>query len=304
MVDRLTSLAPLRPATKGLQEQQAIEVAGIRRDKDVGYIYSEEELCFMMGWARIRRFSDLPDIWLEFMKTKKVDTLRDKLMEAMAVWAKRHDLRVDHEVHFSKAQLEEIIQLKHSPGRCVAEYKSAKKGIGHLLCIPFSETDRVESGRRDTAATRVGDRLILEEALSLLGTDLRPPPWDYEEALSMVSTMATLNGALYGDYNEIAIKCLDLADTLKLITIRRVKSEFKPTLCRQMTWGIIMDCRQYYSQRLMEREFDRDFVQFPRSTLDDLIQDARFARPIMRHRFPREWTYKQNKAKNPPPAGQ
>ena len=85
----------LRPATKGLQEQQTIEVAGLRRDKDIGYIYSEEELYLMMGWAHVRRFSDLPDVWLEFMKTKKVDTLQDKLMEAMAVWTKQHDLRVD-----------------------------------------------------------------------------------------------------------------------------------------------------------------------------------------------------------------
>ena len=71
-----------------------------------------------------------------------------------------------------------------------------------------------------------------------------------------------------------------------------------------MTWGILMDCRQYYSQRLMERDFGRDFVPFPWSTLDDLIQDARFARPIMCPRFPWEWTYKQNEAINPPPAGQ
>ena len=213
----------------------------------------------MMGWAYARRFSDLPDVWLEFMKTKKVDTLRDKLMEAMAVWAKRHNLRLDDEVHFTKAQLEEIIQLKHSPGTCVAEYKAAEKGIGPLLCTPISERDRVEAGRRDAAETRVGDRLTLEEALSLSGTDPRPPLRDYKEALSMVSTLAALNGALYGDYNEIAIKCLDLADTLKLTTVRRVKSEFKPTLCCQMTWGILMDCRQYYSQRLMEQNFDRDF---------------------------------------------
>jgi len=175
----------------------------------------------MMGWAHVRRFSDLPDIWLEFMKTKKVDTLRDKLMEAMAVWAKRHDLRVDYEVHFSQAQLEKIIQLKHSPGTCVAEYKSAEKGIGPLLCTPISETDRVESGRRDAAETRVGDRLTLEEALSLSGTDPRPPPQDYEEAPSIVSMLTALNRALYGGYNEIAIKCLDLADTLKLTTVRR-----------------------------------------------------------------------------------
>ena len=70
------------------------------------------------------------------------------------------------------------------------------------------------------AETRVGDRLTLEEALNLSGTDPRPPPRDYEEALSMVSTLTALNGALYGDYNEIAIKCLDLADTLKLTTVR------------------------------------------------------------------------------------
>ena len=132
----------------------------------------------MMGWAHVRRFSDLPNVWLESMKTKKVDTLRDKLMEAMSVWAKRHDLRVDDEVHFTKAQLEEIIQLKHSPGTCVAEYKSAEKGIGPLLCTPISERDRVEAGRRDAAETRVGDRLTLEEALSLSGTDPRPPPRD------------------------------------------------------------------------------------------------------------------------------
>ena len=67
----------LHLAIKGLQEQQAINVAGIRRDKDAGYTYSEEELYLMMGWAHVRQFSDLPDVWLEFMKSKKVDTLRD-----------------------------------------------------------------------------------------------------------------------------------------------------------------------------------------------------------------------------------
>jgi len=132
----------LRPTTKGLQEQQASDAAGIRREKDAGYIYSEEELYLMMGWAHVRRFSDLPDVWLEFMKTKKVDTFQDKLMEAMAVWVKQHDLQVDDEVHFMKTQLEEIIQLKHSPGTCVAEYESAEKGIGPLLCTPISERDQ------------------------------------------------------------------------------------------------------------------------------------------------------------------
>ena len=68
----------LRLTTKGLQEQQVSKAAVIRREKDAGYIYSEEELYLMMGWAHVRRFSDLPNVWLEFMKTKKVDTLRDK----------------------------------------------------------------------------------------------------------------------------------------------------------------------------------------------------------------------------------
>jgi len=54
----------------------------------------------------------------------------------------------------------------------------------------------------------------------------------------------------------------------------------------------------------MERDFDRDFVPIPWSTLDDFIQDERFARPIMHPRFPPEWTYKKNEAINPPPAGQ
>ena len=74
---------------------------------------------------------------------------------------------MDDEVHFSKAQVVEIFQLKYSPGTCIAEYKSAEKGIGPLLCTPISETDKVESGRRDAAETRVCDRLTLEESLSL-----------------------------------------------------------------------------------------------------------------------------------------
>ena len=68
------------------------------------------------------------------------------------------------------------------------------------------------------------------------------------------------------------------------------KHALTPLLCRQITWAIYEDSRQFFATRLHPDDFKAgSLTSFPVSLLDDVMGDIRYQRPVLRSSFPLAW---------------
>ncbi len=69
-------------------------------------------------------------------------------------------------------------------------------------------------------------------------------------------------------------------------------ANFTPLLCRQITWAIIDDGREYFAQQMLPVKFMVPLgtrICYPQSSLEELIRPIRTQSPILRANFPTQW---------------
>ena len=87
-------------------------------------------------------------------------------------------VEIDGSVYFNKNIMEDIVNLRFSPGGCLATSKSAEEGISFLTCTPCTEGEMEETRRRDDTEIRSEGSWDIEKFLVLSVTNPRAPPID------------------------------------------------------------------------------------------------------------------------------
>ena len=88
--------------------------------------------------------------------------------------------------------------------------------------------------------------------------------------------------------------CLDTAG------VYNIRQAYTPNICYRISWAIIDNGCSFFSTVLIQHNFENGRTTFPESLLDSILPDARYANPIMRANYPKEWQPKPAALAMPP----
>jgi uncharacterized membrane protein YgcG len=83
---------------------------------------------------------------------------------------------------------------------------------------------------------------------------------------------------------------LEIAETLDLQEVPIIRDSFTPDVCHRITWAILTDGRSFFNTVLVEAQFSRgERFKWPTSLIHKIIDEVRFAQPIIHPMYPTEW---------------
>ncbi len=254
--------------------------------------YDVFQQALLQGFAHTPTPAGLPPIWSLFCQSKSTDTHRLHIREAMNTWARNTGVTINRGMYLSKVAIDDIITLRFNPGGSAAYYSTAEKGISILLCRSKPGEDR-ESARQQELAEEIssGNR-TLSEAITLHKSAPRAPPDTYNDLKASVATFCALVWALFGNGCEYFQKLYEVYLCLDSDRANEDWANFTPLLCRQITWAIIDDGREYFAQTMLPVRFHvpaGTLIRYPQSSLEELIRPIRTQSPILRANFPVQW---------------
>ena len=100
--------------------------------------YDKFKLAALMGFSGVTTPQQLPRVWSLFLITKDVDTHHMNIFTSMKLWASTNGTRIDLNVHIPKISIEDWVAVRMTPGKSIATYQTAGKGISPLALIPWT----------------------------------------------------------------------------------------------------------------------------------------------------------------------
>lgn len=263
---------------------------GTGRTSDEPKAYSEYQLAKLKGFCCVRNESGLPPIWEYFRSTKEVDAQRAKLVESMQSWAKNHDAQINRGVYFDKSTMDEIVKLEFCPGTPTAYLNTAEQGMSLLICRPRTGNETADIRSKEHAMQLTAQNHTLAEALLLNKRDPRPPAANYHELKLDLGTFCALLWVLFGEKCDYFENCFALLNMLDSDSVFANAKSFTPLVCRQITWAVINDSRQYFFRVVTADHFASGRVRWPTSLLMQIIgADIQACRGISMGNFPSKW---------------
>jgi hypothetical protein len=266
--------------------------------------YSEYQLAKLKGYSCVRSESLLQPIWTYFKENKEVDAQRTQLMEEMRQWARRNDVQINRSIYFEKATMDDITKMDFGPGTPTAHLHTAEQGISILTCRPRNGSEAADLRTKEQAVNSTHKNHTLAEALLLGKRDPRPPASTFHELKLDVGTFCALLWVLFGDKCDFYDNCYALFTMLDSESVTANGPNFTPTICRQITWAILNDSRQYFFHTVTVDNFASGQVRWPNSLLMQIIgADVHACREIQMGNFPAKWRPTNTPAINSKGAG-
>lgn len=265
--------------------------------------YDKYQKALLQGFSHSPTVGGLQPIWDLFTQTKNIETHRLHLRTAMEAWATKWGVTITRGIQLSKLAIEDIVNLRFNPGGSVAYYASADKGISILLCQSRPGEERETARLRELAEEQSGANITLTEALSLRRNAPPSPPNNYIELKICIGKFCAMLWALFGDRCEYLTKLHEIYTCLDSDRVTECWANFSPSLCRQIVWAIIDDGREYFSQSMLPDKLlvpPGGYIQFPHSSLEELIRPIKRQAPIISATFPSQWSLTRSGAPPPP----
>lgn len=252
--------------------------------------YSEFQLAKLKGFSCVRNDEHLQPIWEYFRSTKDVDAQRTQLLQEMRRWARNHDVQINRSLYFDKSTMDDFTKLEFCPGTPTAYLATAEQGISILVCRPRSGNETADIRSREQAVQFTEKNQSLSEALLLGKRDPRQPPSSYHELKLDLGTFCALLWTLFGDRCDYYDNCLALYNMLDSESVFANASNFTAAICRQITWAVLNDSRQYFFKTLTTDDFATGRVVWPSSLLMQIVgADVHACREIRMGNFPEKW---------------
>lgn len=252
--------------------------------------YSEYQLAKLKGFSCIRNEAHLQPIWEYFRSTKDVDAQRTKLLQEMRQWARTHDVQINRSLYFDKSTMDDIVKLEFCPGTPTAYLSTAEQGISILICRPRTGNETADIRSREQAVKFTERNQSLSEALLLGKRDPRQPPSSYHELKLDLGTFCALLWTLFGDRCDYYDNCFALYNMLDSESVFANAPNFTAQICRQITWAVLNDSRQYFFRMLTTDDFAAGRLIWPTSLLMQIVgADVHACREIRMGNFPEKW---------------
>jgi hypothetical protein len=272
------------------QGSSRAESQGDGRTGDNQKGYSEFQLAKLKGFSGVRAEAALQPIWTYFKSTKEVDAQRTQLLEDMKQWARQNDVQIHRNIYFDKATMDDITKMEFGPGTPTAFLSTAEQGISILTCRPRVGNETADIRTKEHAMQTTRQNHSLAEALLLGKRDPRPPAATFQDLKLDLGTFCALLWVLFGEKCDYFDNCFALFSMLDSESVTANSSNFTPTICRQITWAVLNDGRQFFFRTVTVDNFATGQVRWPTSLLMQIIgADVHACREIRMGNFPEKW---------------
>jgi hypothetical protein len=186
--------------------------------------------------------------------------------------------------------MDDIVKLEFCPGTPTAYLSTAEQGISILICRPRTGNETADIRSREQAVKFTEKNQSLSEALLLGKRDPRQPPSSYHELKLDLGTFCALLWTLFGDRCDYYDNCFALYNMLDSESVFANAPNFSAQICRQITWAVLNDSRQFFFRTLTTDDFSAGRVIWPTSLLMQIVgADVHACREIRMGNFPDKW---------------
>lgn len=96
--------------------------------------------------------------------------------------------------------------------------------------------------------------------------------------------------ALFGEEGDFYKGTMEVRETLDLQEVRIIREAFSAEVCRSTTWAIIYNECSFFNIVLVHNQFaSATPFRWPTSLVHKIVDDIRYAHPIIRPGFPSKW---------------
>ena len=212
-------------------------------------------------------------------------------MRRVLKWAKRKGVKplIHKGVKIQKQNIEAIVKLRPNPGDGTATLKSAEKGYTPLMCMPWTSAQLEELAKKTTARERAEGNRTEGDIWDEENEGPRGHPRNFHELRSMVFAFTGCSYSSWKKDNDQYQKLWQLCTILQNTEVEKAQGAFDSLFCAQITWAMLVDCRDIYDDQLLPRDFRRGRPVFRESLLQSIFEAVRYQQPIVRDSFPVEW---------------
>lgn len=111
----------------------------------------------------------------------------------------------------------------------------------------------------------------------------------YFELCDNIITFTGVIFVLYGARCDYYWNLLKLCQILLMERVMRLKNKFTASLCKEITWSIIDEGRDFFSVRFVPKDFRHGAPDFKECLLHTIFDKVRGQEPIWSSNFPEEW---------------
>jgi hypothetical protein len=186
--------------------------------------------------------------------------------------------------------MDDIVKMEFCPGTPTAYLNTAEQGMSLLICCPRAGNEMANIRSREQAMKLTAQNHTLTEALLLNKRDPRPPASNYHELKLDLGTFCALLWVLFGEKCDYFENCFALLRMLDSDNVFANSNTFTPLMCRQITWAVINDSRQYFFRTVTADHFSSGWVRWLTSLLMQVIgADIQACCGISMGNFPEKW---------------
>jgi hypothetical protein len=186
--------------------------------------------------------------------------------------------------------MDDIVKMEFCPGMPTAYLNTAEQGMSLLICRPRTGNETADICSKEHVMQLTARNHTLTEALLLNKWDPRPPAANYHELKLDLGTFCALLWVLFGEKCDYFENCFALLRMLDSDSVFANATTFTPLICRQITWAVINDSRQYFFRVVTADHFASGRVRWPTSLLMQIIgADIQACRGILMGNFPSKW---------------
>jgi hypothetical protein len=151
--------------------------------------------------------------------------------------------------------MDDIVKLEFCPGSPTAYLVTAEQGISILTCRPWTGNETADIRSREQAVKFTEKNQSLSEALLLGKRDPHQPPSSYHELKLDLGTFCALLWTWFGDHCDYYDNCFALYNMLYSESVFANARNFTAPICRQITWAVLNDSRQFFFRTLTTDDF-------------------------------------------------
>lgn len=274
--------------TEFAKQIQGIEKAKTKKETE-GVAMTEFTMAALKGFAGVVDEGELPVFYALLKHTKDVGDIRAFIMSSMDKWSNHYGIKIEKNMFLSEATVKNIMAVKPNPMETVATSTSTDLGVSNMVCLPRKTADIETRLMWEQAGRETENNRTLREAAIRLKGETREPPTNFWQVEVMVATTAALLSVLYGEQCPLYINIMKIYDILQENSVQQAKVAFTKLLCKQITWAIYDDMRNFFSKRIMPDAFQSGRGRFPTSYMEDFFSNIMFQNPIVRSTFPLAW---------------
>eukprot|EP00956_Cyclotella_meneghiniana_P035464 scaffold115205_cov57-Cyclotella_meneghiniana.AAC.3 len=261
------------------------------KKKDEAVVLDEYDLAKLMGWSGVSNPKDCEPIWQELLACKGEANRRNLIMMmAMKKFAKEQGMKIDTTCFLSKEVLDDIVKQRPNETGVMATMEASGRGVSNLVVLGRSQLEIDSLLRLEEAMNMSNNNRTFREAEKQTKVAARRPPTTYWTLLLNVATFATFLRVLYGKECDLFKQVWVVFKTLEMEEVFMCRDAFTPLKCKEVTWAIYEECRNYFRVLKTPDEFLADEpVEFPEAALKDVYNKVRRQEHIWRSTFPPSW---------------